>query len=154
MNHPAPSESVIERRVAVVMLVDRHGRILMQHRDSKARTSPNQWAFPGGSIEPHETPIAAAGRELWEETGLRVDELWPYGVFVRPSIDNPAGTVEIHAYCGATDAVQEDVVLGEGQAMVFLSPDEARERDLGVTALLLLPGFIESPEYARLRSAH
>jgi len=33
---------VIERRVAVVLLVDRQGRLLMQHRDSKARTAANK----------------------------------------------------------------------------------------------------------------
>jgi 8-oxo-dGTP diphosphatase len=144
---------VIERRVAVVLLVDRQGQILMQQRDSKARTSPSQWSFPGGSIEPDETPEEAARRELWEETGLRVGVLEPYGVFLRPSVNDPHGIVEIHAFCAATDAVQDDVVLGEGQAMVFLSPDDAASRDLGVTAVLLLPAFLASTEYARLRSS-
>jgi 8-oxo-dGTP diphosphatase len=152
VRNPAASKSVIERRVAVVLLVDRQGQILMQQRDSKARTSPNQWSFPGGSIEPDETPEEAARRELWEETGLRVDVVEPYGVFLRPSVNNPHGTVEIHAFCAATDAVQDDVVLGEGQAMVFLPPDDAVSRDLGVTAILLLPGFLASMQYARLRS--
>ena len=32
----------------------------------KARTT---WEFPGGHIEPGESPEAAARRELWEETG-------------------------------------------------------------------------------------
>jgi 8-oxo-dGTP pyrophosphatase MutT (NUDIX family) len=143
---------MIERRVAVVLLVDRQGRILMQQRDSKARTSANQWSFPGGSIEPGETPVEAARRELWEETGLRVGELAPYGVFTRPAVGNPAAEVEIHAFSAATDAVQDDVVLGEGQAMVFLTPDEAVSRDLGVTAQLLLDGFLASPVYAGLSS--
>jgi 8-oxo-dGTP diphosphatase len=42
------------------------------------------------------------------------------------------------------------VVLGEGQAMVFLTPEEALARDLGVTAALLLPVFLASPEYRAL----
>jgi 8-oxo-dGTP diphosphatase len=141
---------VIERRVSVVLLVDRQGRILMQHRDARAKVSPNQWAFPGGSIEPGEEPLHAAHRELREETGLTVAELRPYGVFQRASVNNPAATVEIHAYCAATDAVQDDVVLGEGQAMVFLPPVEATRRDLGITAELLLPLFLASNEYAEL----
>lgn len=145
---------MIERRVAVVLLVDRQGRILMQHRDSKAKVSPNQWAFPGGSIEPDESPVAAAHRELHEETGLTAPGLRFYGVFNRVSVNNPAATVEIHAYCGPTDAVQDDVVLGEGQAMVFLTPEEAGRRDLGITAELLLPGFLASDEYSQLRDRH
>jgi 8-oxo-dGTP pyrophosphatase MutT (NUDIX family) len=145
---------VIERRVAVVLLVDPQGRLLMQHRDAKAKVSPNQWAFPGGSIEPSEAPIAAAHRELREETGLTVPELHFYGVFNRAAVNNPANTVEIHAYCAATDAVQGDVVVGEGQAMVFLTPEEAVRRDLGITAELLLPLFLASEEYSQLRIRH
>jgi mutator protein MutT len=145
---------VIERRVAVVLLVDRRGRILMQHRDAKAKVSPNQWAFPGGSIEPAETPLAAAHRELREETGLTVPELRFYGVFSRASVTTPNATIEIHTYCAGTDARQDDVVLGEGQAMVFLTPQEAVERDLGITAELLLPIFLDSEEYKQLRNRH
>ena len=47
----------------MVLLVDRQGRLLMQHRDSKARTAANKWTFPGGAIEPGEEPIDAARRE-------------------------------------------------------------------------------------------
>ncbi len=145
---------MIERRVAVVLLVDRQGRVLMQHRDANARVAANQWSFPGGAIEPGEEPMQAAHRELMEETGLAVAELTPYGVHSRPSVINAHNTVEIHAYWAGTDATQDDVVLGEGQAMVFLTPDEAINRDLGVTALLLLPTFLASDEYAALRNRH
>jgi 8-oxo-dGTP pyrophosphatase MutT (NUDIX family) len=145
---------VIERRVAVVLLVDPQGRILMQHRDANARTAANQWAFPGGSIEPGEEPIDAARRELFEETGLTADELTPYGVHLRTSVTNVDGRVEIHAFYGHTDATQDDVVLGEGQAMIFLTPAEATARDLGPTALLLLPPFLASDEYTALRNRH
>ncbi len=127
--------------------------MLMQHRDAHARVAANQWAFPGGSIEPGEEPMAAAHRELEEETGLRV-ALTPYGVYYRPSVTNAAAQVEIHAYWAATDATQDDVVLGEGQAMVFLTPQEAVERDLGVTAEILLPAFLASAEYSALRDRH
>jgi mutator protein MutT len=145
---------VIERRVAVVLLVDRQGRVLMQHRDSNARVAANQWAFPGGSIEAGEEPVDAARRELREETGLSVSELTPYGVYYRPSVTDAAATVEIHAYWAGTDAGQDDVVLGEGQAMVFLTPEEATKKDLGVTAKILLPRFLASDEYAALRNRH
>jgi len=145
---------VIERRVAVVLLLDSSGRILMQHRDANARTSPNQWAFPGGQIEPGEEPLDAARRELWEETALRVDDLTPLGVFYRPSVFDNGNEVEIHAYCGCTDATQDDVVVGEGQAMVFVTVEEAHARDLGVTAELILPVFLASEQYAELRLRH
>jgi 8-oxo-dGTP pyrophosphatase MutT (NUDIX family) len=137
--------------VAVVFLVDRRGRILMQHRTADARTSPNQWGMPGGRVEAGETPEAAGRREVYEETGIRVDGLAPFWTGTRPSVSNPEDQVEVNAFYALTDARQEDVVLGEGQAMVFLSATEALARDLGVTAALLLPRFVASPEYAKLR---
>ena len=143
-------EGVVERRVAVVLLVDSAGRLLMQHRTAAAKVSPNQWAMPGGKIEPGEEPVDAARRELLEETGLAVARLEPFWTGTRPSVTSPAEVIEVHAFCGGTDARQSDVVLGEGQAMVFLTPAEALARDLGVTAALLLPRFLASPEYARL----
>jgi 8-oxo-dGTP diphosphatase len=141
---------IVERRVAVVFLVDPEGRVLMQHRDANAKTSPNQWGLPGGKIEQGETPDEAARREALEETGIvvpTVEHLWSG---TRPSVSNADGVVEVHVYCAPTDARQEDVVLGEGQAMVFLTPAEALARDLGVTAQLVLPRFLESPQYRAL----
>jgi 8-oxo-dGTP pyrophosphatase MutT (NUDIX family) len=35
------------------------------------------WSFPGGRIEPGEHPFAAARRELAEETGIELAELYP-----------------------------------------------------------------------------
>jgi 8-oxo-dGTP pyrophosphatase MutT (NUDIX family) len=141
---------VIERRVAVVFLVDPEGRLLMQHRDQHARVSPNQWALPGGKIEEGETPEEAARREVREETGLDAGDIRGYLVGTRPSVTTADGEVEMHVFYGPTEATQDDVVLGEGQAMVFLTPDDALTRDLGVTAALLLPKFLASEQYRAL----
>ena len=141
---------MIERRVAVVFLVDPQGRVLMQHRDSQAKVSPNQWAMPGGKIEDGETPEEAARREVREETGLTVTALEHYVTGTRPSVTTADGLVEMHVYCAPTDATQDEVVLGEGQAMVFLTPEEALARDLGVTAALLMPDFLASSQYRAL----
>ncbi|MEV4513005.1 NUDIX domain-containing protein [Dactylosporangium sp. NPDC049525] len=141
---------MIERRVAVVFLVDPHGRVLMQHRDSHAKVSPNQWAMPGGKIEEGETPEEAARREVWEETGLTVTTLEHYVTSTRPSVTTADGLVEMHVYYAPTDATQDEIVLGEGQAMVFLTPEEALARDLGVTAALLVPSFLASSQYRAL----
>jgi 8-oxo-dGTP diphosphatase len=133
-------------RIAVVLLVDPHGRMLMQHRSDDAPISPSLWGLPGGHVEEGEEPLAAAHRELLEETGLTVSrlDLWWRGV--KPGNSR---RVEVWAYHGVTAASQDDVVLGEGQAMVFLPPAEALARDLATTARLVVPGFLASSEYVR-----
>ncbi|UPK45566.1 NUDIX domain-containing protein [Paenibacillus pabuli] len=39
------------------------------------------WEFPGGNREPGESVLAAAGRELYEETGALKFMLEPYGIY-------------------------------------------------------------------------
>jgi hypothetical protein len=45
-----PSDTV--RPTALVVLVDRDGALLMQHRDELAHVSPNQWDCPVGASKP------------------------------------------------------------------------------------------------------
>jgi 8-oxo-dGTP pyrophosphatase MutT (NUDIX family) len=49
--------------------------ILLLHRPSNMRSHPGQIAFPGGGIDPGETPVEAALRETWEELGIRQDDV-------------------------------------------------------------------------------
>jgi 8-oxo-dGTP pyrophosphatase MutT (NUDIX family) len=107
--------------VAVVALVDRAGRIVMQHRDRYAPVAPEKWGLPGGHLEPGESPPTTAHRELLEETGLTA-QLTPAGVVEHRNDDG--SMVRLHVFTGHTEATQDDVVLGEGQAMVFLTRDE------------------------------
>lgn len=81
------------RRGAVLMLFgdpvdprsDERGEILLTERAHDMRSHPGQVSFPGGMIDPGETPVEAALREAEEEIGVdaagvevfaQLPELW------------------------------------------------------------------------------
>ncbi|MEU7573351.1 NUDIX domain-containing protein [Micromonospora sp. NPDC049240] len=132
--------------VALVLLVDPAGAILMQHRDGNAPVSPYRWSLPGGSIEPGETPEQAARRELREETGLTAGDLRLLWSGPRPYEEGFPHTVTVYVFRGTTDARQEDVVLGEGQAMVFVPRDQVLDRELAVGTAKVLSLHLADPE--------
>jgi 8-oxo-dGTP pyrophosphatase MutT (NUDIX family) len=65
--------TVIDRRAARVLLVDRAGRTLLLHGGDPARPGQRWWFTPGGGLHAGETPAEGAARELFEDTGLRVE---------------------------------------------------------------------------------
>jgi 8-oxo-dGTP diphosphatase len=58
--------------VVAVALIGEDRRVLLQRRRSTAMHG-GLWEFPGGKLEPGETPEIAALRETEEELGIRLD---------------------------------------------------------------------------------
>ena len=58
--------------VSAVALIDGDGRVLLAQRP-EGKSMAGMWEFPGGKVEPCETPEAALIRELHEELGI---ETW------------------------------------------------------------------------------
>jgi 8-oxo-dGTP pyrophosphatase MutT (NUDIX family) len=67
----------VTRESAVLMLFGEHPDhgpdLLLTERSHTMRSHPGQVSFPGGTIDPGETPEQTALREAWEETGLDPD---------------------------------------------------------------------------------
>jgi 8-oxo-dGTP diphosphatase len=59
--------------VSAGILVDESGRVLMAQRPA-GKNGGGLWEFPGGKIEPGESPEAALIRELREELAISVRE--------------------------------------------------------------------------------
>jgi 8-oxo-dGTP diphosphatase len=57
--------------VSAVALVDADGRVLLAQRPA-GKVMAGLWEFPGGKVNPGETPEAALIRELAEELGIDV----------------------------------------------------------------------------------
>ena len=55
--------------VSAMALIDADGRVLLAQRP-EGKAMAGMWEFPGGKLEPNETPEAAIHRELKEELGI------------------------------------------------------------------------------------
>ena len=69
-------ESMPYRPCVGIALFNKHGQVFIGSRkwegdpeDSAERDAP--WQMPQGGIDKGEEPLAAATRELWEETNIR-----------------------------------------------------------------------------------
>ena len=56
--------------VSAVALIDIDGRVLIAKRP-EGKSMAGLWEFPGGKVEPNETPEGALVRELKEELGIK-----------------------------------------------------------------------------------
>lgn len=73
LRHAAVLIPVIDRQPEATVLLTQRTEHLPSHK--------GQIAFPGGKIEPGETPVEAAMREAHEEVGLDPDEVRVLGAF-------------------------------------------------------------------------
>jgi len=141
----------VDSRLAVILLVDRRGWVLLQERDENAPRAANQWGMVGGHVEDGEDFEPAAYRELLEETGVALPpgalQLWRADEFTYP--DGHHGSYQVFA--AATDLTDADIVLGEGRQIVFVDPAAAAGLDLSGSSRYFVPDFLASPEYAVLK---
>ena len=59
-----------------VLVVNDKDQVLLQRR-----SDTGEWCVPGGAMEPSETYIEAATRELFEEVGIKVQNLELFGIY-------------------------------------------------------------------------
>ena len=59
-----------------VLIENEKGKVLLQRR-----SDTGEWCVPGGALEPGETYIEAATRELSEEVGIKVSDLKLFGLY-------------------------------------------------------------------------
>lgn len=88
----APAARIVDVAAAVILQAD--GRFLLARRP-EGREYAGYWEFPGGKIEPGEDARAALVRELHEELGIEVDEVWPWLTRVYAY---PEKTVRLHFF--------------------------------------------------------
>ncbi|HEX9079419.1 MAG TPA: (deoxy)nucleoside triphosphate pyrophosphohydrolase [Desulfuromonadaceae bacterium] len=104
-------------------IIERDGLVLAAQR-SAAMSLPLKWEFPGGKIDPGETPGECLAREVLEEMGIRVAlgrELPPH------THRYPAFAVTLYPFVCTIES--GEIVLHEHAAAAWLRPERLHELD-------------------------
>jgi len=105
-------------------IIEQEGRILIARR-RPGKHMGNKWEFPGGKIEPGETPQESLARELEEELALRA----VVGTFLcSTSWEGDGISLELLVY--RVDSVEGVPVLCEHQEIRWVTPAELPAFDL------------------------
>ncbi|MFP5416218.1 MAG: NUDIX hydrolase [Actinomycetes bacterium] len=133
--HEVDCEPVVRQRLAAYALVVSERGLLATEFSSRTAV-PGMWGLPGGGIDPGENPAATVQREVFEETGQRVEVTQ----FLDMQSDHwighsPTGVVEdFHAvrliYAARCNAPFDPVVLDVGgttSSSRWVAADRLRE---------------------------
>jgi len=109
--------------VSAVALIDTDGRVLLAQRPA-GKSMAGLWEFPGGKVEPGETPEAALIRELREELAI---ETWKS--CLAPLTFASHAYPEFHLLMPLFACRRWDgTVRGqEGQALAWVRPEKLRD---------------------------
>lgn len=135
------------------LIFDERGRILLLRH-----SNGSVWVAPGGSLEPNELPADAVVREVWEETGLKVEPVRITGIYGGPAF-------EVHYRNGDRVSylmtVFECRVLGgtlqadsvETLEAAYFSAEQVQKLPLAAWAEVVLPDAFGRGERARFQAA-
>lgn len=130
----------MERPVIRVVgaIVERDGTVFAARRNAD-RSAGGLWEFPGGKVEPGESPEAALRRELREELGVTVT----VGAFVDRSLsDVGAARIELSCYA-ARFAGEDPSASSDHDAMRWVSLTELSSLQWAPGDVPLLEGLPE-----------
>ncbi len=132
--------------VAVAVVQDRHGRVLISRRHDHLHQG-GLWEFPGGKLEPGEDVGQALARELEEELGIRPTRSRP---LIRIPHQYPDRTVLLDVW--RVEAFTGEPRGMEGQAVEWLAVDALAQRAFPaanapiLTSLSLPDRYLISPD--------
>ena len=119
-------------------LLWKKGQIALVHR-----TRYDDWALPKGKLEPGESPLEAALREVLEETGYRAKALSFAGAIAYETSKGPK-RVRYWNMLPETD-IRQPVDESEIEETVWLDPVEACRRMSHLLEQAVLEAYIDGP---------
>ena len=121
--------------VSAVALIDADGRVLLAQRP-KGKSLAGLWEFPGGKVEPGETPEVALIRELKEELGI---DTWRSCLapltFASHSYEDFHLLMPLFA-CRRWDGI---ATAQEGQTLAWVKQNQLRDYPMPPADLPLIP---------------
>ncbi|MBE1284519.1 MAG: 8-oxo-dGTP diphosphatase MutT [Rhodobacteraceae bacterium] len=121
--------------VSAVALIDVDGRVLLAQRP-EGKSMAGLWEFPGGKVEPGETPEVALIRELHEELGI---DTWASCLapltFASHSYDDFHLLMPLFA-CRKWDGIPQ---AREGQVLKWVRPTELKQYPMPPADIPLIP---------------
>lgn len=144
-----PSQSGAPRQaihVSAGALIDGTGRVLTSRRPDGVHQG-GLWEFPGGKVEPHETPLESLRRELAEELGIGLKNARPLIQVHHDYVDRSIwlDVWRVTSWSGEPRGQ-------EGQALRWTDPKRLDASDFPradvpvITALRLPPTYLITPE--------
>ncbi|MGN6449739.1 MAG: 8-oxo-dGTP diphosphatase MutT [Brucella intermedia] len=125
--------------VAACALVDSDGRVLLTQRP-EGKQLAGLWEFPGGKVEPGETPEETLIRELQEEIGIttKVACLAPL-TFASHTYDDFHLLMPLYV-CRRYEGIARGL---EGQALKWVRPKDMRDYPMPPADEPLIPFLID-----------
>jgi len=138
--------------VAVNVVQNGDNRVLLAERTAR-QVSAGFWELPGGKIDPGETPVQAAARELEEEIGITAEQVQPFMTYEHAF---PTKRVKLHIF--RVTQWRGTPSGREGQRLQWVDPSAPQvapllPSNLRVLTSLGLPPLMEVLDLSRDASA-
>ena len=121
--------------VSAVALIDAEGRVLLAQRP-EGKSMAGLWEFPGGKVEPGETPEAALIRELHEELGI---DTWQSCLAPLTFASHSYADFHLLMPLFACRKWQGIVTAQEGQSLAWVRPNQLRDYPMPAADVPLIP---------------
>ncbi len=131
-------------KLATLCYVRRGGQTLMVHRNKKANDMhEGKWNGLGGKLEPGETPEECAVREIWEESGLRVNRLTLKGVLTFPHFSKDE---DWYAFVFVVDGFEGELIDSPEGDLAWIADGRLEELELWEGDRVFLP-WLDRPGF-------